>query len=71
MTMTGGNRVIKSRRLRWPGYIARTWDRKGAYRVLVGKPEGRRPLGRPRYRQGDNTKIDHIDVGWEPKTVGE
>jgi len=41
-------RVIKSRRMRWAVYIARMGERRGAYRVLVGKPEGKRPLGRPR-----------------------
>jgi hypothetical protein len=43
-------RVIKSRRIRWAGHIARMGEGKGVYRVLVGKPEGRRPLGRPRRR---------------------
>jgi len=43
-------RVIKSRRIRWAGHVARMGEERGAYRVLVGKPEGRRPLGRPRRR---------------------
>jgi hypothetical protein len=43
-------RVIKSRRMRWAGQVARMGESRGAYRVLVGKPEGRRPLGRPRHR---------------------
>ena len=43
-------RVIKSRRMRWAGHVARMGDRKGVYRVLVGKPEGKRPLWRPRCR---------------------
>jgi hypothetical protein len=43
--------VIKSRRLRWAGHVARIGERRGAYRVLVGKPEGRTPLGRPRLRR--------------------
>jgi hypothetical protein len=43
-------RVIKSRRLRWAGHVACMGERRGAYRALVGKPEGRRPLGRPRHR---------------------
>jgi hypothetical protein len=42
--------VIKSRRLRWAGHVARMGERRGAYRDLVGKPEGKRPLGRPRRR---------------------
>jgi hypothetical protein len=51
-------RVIKSRRLRWAGRVARMGERRGAYRDLVGKPEGRRPLGRPRRRWEDNIKMD-------------
>jgi hypothetical protein len=45
-------RVIKLRRLRWAGHVARMGERRGAYRTLVGKPEGRRPHGRPRRRWG-------------------
>ena len=47
-------RVIKSRRMRWVGHVARVGNRRGAYRVLVGKPEGKRPLERPRNRWKDN-----------------
>jgi hypothetical protein len=47
-------RGIKSRRMRWAGHVARMGERKGVYRVLVGKPEGKRPLGRPRHRWEDN-----------------
>ena len=43
-------RVVKSRRMRWAGHVARIGEERGLYRVLVGKPEGRRPLGRPRCR---------------------
>ena len=43
-------RVIKLRRMRWEGHVARKRERRGVYRVLVGKPEGKRPLGRPRHR---------------------
>jgi hypothetical protein len=57
-------RVIKSRRLRWAGHVPRMGERRGAYRALVGKPEGRRPLGRPRSRWEDNTKMDLREVGW-------
>ena len=46
-------RVIKSRRMRWAGHVARMGEERGVYRVLVGKPEGRRPLGRPRRRWVD------------------
>jgi hypothetical protein len=51
-------RVIKSRRLRWAGHVARMGEGRGAYRSLVGKPGGRRPLGRPRCRWEDNIKMD-------------
>jgi hypothetical protein len=47
-------RMIKSRRMRWTGHVARMGDRRNAYRIFVGKPEGRRPLGRPRCRWVDN-----------------
>jgi hypothetical protein len=50
--------VIKSRRLRWAGHTGRIGAREGAYRDLVGKPEGRRPLERPRHRWEDNIKMD-------------
>jgi len=49
--------LIKSRRMRWAGHVARVGKRRGVYRVLVGKPEGKRPLGRPRRRWEDNIKI--------------
>jgi len=51
-------RVIKSRRMRWAGHVARMGEDRGVYRVLVGKPEGRRPLGRPRHRWVDNIRMD-------------
>jgi hypothetical protein len=57
-------RVIKSRRLRWAGHVARMGAERGAYRILVGRPEGRRPLGRPRRRWEDNIKTDIREVGW-------
>jgi hypothetical protein len=57
-------RVIKSRRMRWAGHVARMGERRGAYRPLVGKPEGGRPLGRPRRRWEDNIKMDLRAVGW-------
>jgi hypothetical protein len=57
-------RVINSRRLRWAGHVARRGERRGAYRALVGKPEGGRPLGRPRRRWEDNMKMDLREVGW-------
>ena len=55
-------RVIKSRRLRWAGHVARTEERRGVHKVLVGKPEGKRPLGRPRRRWEDNIKMDFQEV---------
>jgi hypothetical protein len=51
-------RVIKSRRMRWAGHAASTGQRRGVYRVLLGKHEGKRPLGRPRRRWEDNIKTD-------------
>jgi hypothetical protein len=56
-------RVIKSRRMRWAWHVARMGEGRGAYRILVGRPEGRRPLGRPRRRWEDNIKIDLQEVG--------
>jgi hypothetical protein len=50
--------VIKSRRMRWAGHVARMGEGRVVYRVLVGKPEGRRPLGRPRRRWEDNVRMD-------------
>ena len=55
--------VIKSRRIRWAGHAARMGEERGAYMVLVGKPEGRRPLGRPRRRWVDNIRMDLQEVG--------
>ena len=55
-------RVIKSRGMRWAGHVALIRDRRGVYRVLVGKPEGKRPLGRPRRRWEDNIKMDLNEV---------
>jgi hypothetical protein len=56
-------RVIKSRRLIWAGYVACMGEGRGAYRVLVGRPEGKRPLGRPRCRWEDNIKIELREIG--------
>ena len=57
-------RVIKSRKIRWAGQVARMGERRGVNRVLVGKPEGERQLGRPRRRWEDNIKMDVQEVGW-------
>jgi hypothetical protein len=51
-------RVIKSRRVRWAGHVARMGEGRGVYRVLVGRPEGKRPLGIPRRRWEDSIKLD-------------
>jgi hypothetical protein len=58
--------VIKLRRLRWAGYVARVGEGRGVYRVFVGKPEGKRPLGRPRRRWEDNIKgsMGRTGFGW-------
>jgi len=56
-------RVIKSRRMRWAGYVAHMGERRGVYMVLMGKPEGKRPLGRPRCRWKDNIKVGYQLVG--------
>jgi len=56
-------RVIKSRRMRWVGHVARMVKRRCVYRVLMGKPEGKRPLGRPRHRWENNIMRDLQEVG--------
>ena len=56
-------RVTKSRRMRWTGHVARMGEERGVYRVLVGKPEGRKPLGRPKRRRVDNIRMDLQEVG--------
>jgi hypothetical protein len=55
-------RVIKSRRMRWAGHVERMGARRSVYRVLVGKPEGKRPFGRPRRRWENNIKMEFQDV---------
>jgi hypothetical protein len=61
-------RVIKAGRLRWAGHVARMVEGRGVYRVLVGKPEGKRPLGRPRRRREDNIKMGLREIGIDGKT---
>jgi hypothetical protein len=56
--------IIKSRRMRWAGHVARTGQKRNAYRLLVGKPEGKRPLGIPRRRWVDNIRMDLGEVRW-------
>jgi len=55
--------VIKLRRMRWAGHVARMGEEMEVYKVLLGKPEGRRPLGRPRRRWADNIRVDLQEVG--------
>jgi hypothetical protein len=57
-------RIIKTRRMRWAGHVAQIGEKKNKYRLLVGKPEGRRPLGKPRPRCLDNIRLDFVEVGW-------
>jgi hypothetical protein len=57
-------RVIKLRRIRWAAHVACMGQKRGAYRILVGRPEGRQPLGRPRCRWEDNIKMGLQEVGW-------
>ena len=56
-------RVVKSRRMTWAGHVTRMGEDRGVHRVLVGKPEGKRPLGRPRCTREDNIKMDLQEVG--------
>jgi hypothetical protein len=56
--------MIKTRRMRWAGHVACMGEGRVAYRILVGRPEGRIPLGRPRIRWEDNIKMDLQEVGW-------
>ena len=56
-------RVVKSRRMRWAVHVARMGEGRGVHRFLVGKPEGKRPLGRPRRKWEDNIKMDLQEVG--------
>jgi hypothetical protein len=56
--------IIKSRRMRWAGNVARKGEKRNAYRILVGKPEGNRPLRRPRQKWEDNIRMDLREIGW-------
>jgi hypothetical protein len=57
-------RIIKSSRMRWAGHVARMGEKRNAYRLLVGNPEGKRLLGRPRRRWVDNIRMDLGEIGW-------
>ena len=68
-------RVVKSRRMRWEGHVARMGEERGVHRVLVGKPEGKRPLGRLRPRWENNIKMDleevgGVETGWSWLRIG-
>jgi hypothetical protein len=56
--------MIRSRRIRWVMHVAQMEEKMNVYRVLVGKPDGKRPLGRPRCRWVDNIKMDLSEIGW-------
>jgi hypothetical protein len=56
-------RIIKSWRMRWAGHVARMGEKRNVYRLFVGKPDGKRPLGRPRRRWIDNIKMDLLEIG--------
>jgi hypothetical protein len=57
-------KIIKTRRMRWAGHVVRMGEKRNAYRLLAGKLEGRRPLGRPRRRWADNIRMDLVEVRW-------
>jgi hypothetical protein len=58
-------RMFKSRRMRWAEHVARTGEKRNAYRIVVGNPEGKRPLGRPRRRWVNNVKMGLREIGWD------
>jgi hypothetical protein len=57
-------RIIESRRMRWVGNVARIWEKRNAYKILVGMPEGKRPMGRPRRKSVDNVRMDLRELEW-------
>jgi hypothetical protein len=57
-------RQIKLERMRWAGHVARMGEERNVYKVLMGKPEGKRPLGRPRRRLEDGIRMDLREIGW-------
>jgi hypothetical protein len=62
---------MKARRIRWAGHVARMGEKRNAYRLLVGKPEGRRPLERSRRRWVDHIRMDLVEMGWRIGTGEE
>jgi hypothetical protein len=63
-TSPSSSRIMKSRRMRWAGNVARMMEKRNECKLLVGKPEGKRPLGRPRRRWVDNIRMDLGEGGW-------
>jgi hypothetical protein len=57
-------RIIKARRMRWAGHVTRMGEKRNPYRLLVGKPEARMPLGTPRRKWLENIRVDLVEVGW-------
>jgi hypothetical protein len=57
--------MIKSKRMRWAGHVAQMGESRNAYRIWVGKPEGKIPLGRPRRTWVNNIKMDLVEIGWD------
>jgi hypothetical protein len=57
--------MLKSRRMGWAGHVAQIGDKRNAHRILVGKPDGNRPLKRPVYGWEDNIKMDLREIGWD------
>jgi hypothetical protein len=57
-------RIIKARRMRWAGHVAGMGEKRNAYRLFMGNPEGRRPLGKPRRRWLANIRMDLVEMGW-------
>jgi hypothetical protein len=62
-------RLVKSMKMRWAGHVARMGETRNACRILVGKPEGNRPLGRSRRRWVDNIKMDLREIGWDGRDL--
>jgi hypothetical protein len=61
--------MIRSRRMRWAGHVACIGNKRTAYKIVVGKPEGRRPLGRTGHRWKDNIKMDLREIGWDGRNL--
>jgi hypothetical protein len=64
-SLTNVIRMMRSRRMKWAWHVERMGEKRNVYRILVGKPEGKRPLGRPRHRWMDNIKMDLREIGWD------